>query len=177
MTVIGQSVGRWRAGRAAPRRSVAECSRPPTRRLHAADVGRAGPADLILDDLHQLGRVRNPTRLQLRPHGNVVELNLERARRYQVGLKEVGHEEEHHAAVDFVLHQPVPPLRRGLIEELERVPPGHHQHNEQQLDDTNYFGKSRLPCRRGEVFSLHLQVGELVLDEAGILLKCLLVPS
>lgn len=97
-------------------------------RVDASDVG--GPADLVLNDLHQLGRIRYPTRLQFGPDWHVVELNLERTRRYQVCLEEVAHEEDHHAPVDFVLMQPVKPLRRGLVEELERVASGYHQHYE-----------------------------------------------
>jgi len=93
--------------------------------------------DVVVDDLEELARLRDPPRLQLGPQRHVVQGDLEGARGYQLRLDGVAQEEGHHAGVQLVFQHPGPPTGCRLTKILENVEAGENH------KDDNHFGYTK----------------------------------
>jgi len=134
-------------------------------------------AHLVVNNLEQFLRLRNPPCLHLAPYWHVIHRDLESSRGDELSFHSVAQEESHHASVQLVLHHPGPPPRRGLTKLLERIEGYKHSKDDHHLHHADCLGDLKPVPQRSEIVASDGEVWVFLLQYTGILLKYLLVPS
>jgi len=136
-----------------------------------------GELQMIVDYLEEDLRRGKASRLQFRPHGHIVEGDLEGARRDELALEHVAQEEDHHAGVDLVRLQVAPPTGRLHSEEAERTDRTDHRHNDDDLDGEYYLREVIVETRRIIVAAVDLDLRILVAQQTHIVLEGLAIAA